>query len=228
MRNRRLSSVQQLPTLLIVVSDAREPLESVLVHDRHPPARVPAEYARSCSRGRSSRFADAPGSSSSPFPANRLVRFRARAVMARRGSALRWRFGPGEWRAVTAVIPSSRVFAIWILPASTGEQLNTSICSPTKPISDAGENIEYLKHALQPLGWSSEDATSHRRLECSLQVLEILTGIRDRLGRTTDAGVQLFAITAGKDQIPNTLDEGITAVTPSTSGTNRHLTRNPP
>ena len=86
--------------------------------------------------------------STSPFPASRLVRFRVdqswreevpREVQVRTGS------GGGDCGYTFIKGVRYLVFA-----RRNGEQLNTSICSPTKPISDAGEDLEYLKTAFKP------------------------------------------------------------------------------
>ena len=143
--NRRLSSVALL-ALLIVVSDARDaracscitgiPLCETLWN-------TPVVFA-----GEVIEIADVPGPSTSPFPASRLVRFRVeqswreevpREVQVRTGS------GGGDCGYTFIKGVRYLVFA-----RRNGEQLNTSICSPTKPISDAGEDLEYLKTAFKP------------------------------------------------------------------------------
>ena len=142
--NRPLSSVALL-ALLIVVSDARDaracscisgtPLCETLWN-------TPVVFA-----GEVIEIADVPGPSSSPFPANRLVRFRVeqswreevpREVEVRTGS------GGGDCGYTFIKGVRYLVFA-----RRNGEQLNTSICSPTKPISDAGEDLEYPEDCIQ-------------------------------------------------------------------------------
>jgi hypothetical protein len=143
--NRRLSSVALL-TLLIVVSDARDaracscmtgtPLCETLWN-------TPVVFA-----GEVIEIADVPGSSSSPFPANRLVRFRVEQSWREEVSReVEVRTGSGGGDCGYTFIKGVRYL---VFARRNGEQLNTSICSPTKPISDAGEDLEYLKTAFKP------------------------------------------------------------------------------
>ena len=143
--NRRLSSVALL-ALLIVVSDARDaracscmtgtPLCETLW-------KTPVVFA-----GEVIDITDVPGGFDSRLPENRRVTFRVeqswredvpREVHVRTGS------GGGD-----CGYPFIKGVRYLVFAHRNGEQLTTTICSPTKPISDAGEDLEYLKTAFKP------------------------------------------------------------------------------
>ena len=143
--NRRLSSVALL-ALLIVVSDARDaracscmtgtPLCETLW-------KTPVVFA-----GEVIDITDVPGGFDSRLPENRRVTFRVeqswredvpREVHVRTGS------GGGD-----CGYPFIKGVRYLVFAHRNGEQLTTTICSPTKPISDAGEDLEYLKTASKP------------------------------------------------------------------------------
>ena len=131
--NRPLSSVALL-ALLIVVSDARDaracscisgtPLCETLWN-------TPVVFA-----GEVIEIAKCPVPPVPPFRPT-AGEVPSRAVLARRGSArVEVRTGSGGGDCGYTFIKGVRYL---VFARRNGEQLNTSICSPTKPISDAGE-----------------------------------------------------------------------------------------